>query len=210
MENIKTIQRKNGLKYSVRSNRDRFFFPGEWIKFYDKLKDYQKLTFDFLMATGSRINEARNVKVEDIDLINKRIILRVTKVKAKLGQKNPRPRTISISTEFARRLKKELNDKNNEEYIKILSTPGANLCLKRTLQRVGIKDYQMFSIHNIRKTHGNWLKALGVDGAEICTRLGHDYNTFLRAYSSPDVFSLDEQDKIRTLLGDLYRRNRVY
>ncbi len=208
MADIRTITRTNGLKYSIRSNRDRFFFPGEWIKFYDKLKDYQKLTFDFLMATGSRINEARHVKVEDIDLINKRIILRVTKVKAKLGQKNPRPRTISISTEFARRLKKELNGKNNEEYIKILSTPGANLCLKRTLQRIGITDYQMFSIHNIRKTHGNWLKALGVDGAEICTRLGHDYNTFLRAYSSPDVFSLEEQDKIRTLLGDLYRRRR--
>ena len=53
--------RKDGLKYSVRNNRDRFFYPNEWMNFYDKLKNNQKMTFDFLINTGSRINEARHI-----------------------------------------------------------------------------------------------------------------------------------------------------
>ena len=206
MEDITNKVRSNGRNYSIRSNRTRFFFPDEWIKFYDSLRVGQQLTFDFIINTGARINEARHVKVEDIDLINKRIILRVTKVKARKGEKNPKPRTISISTSFAKRLKKCMNGKSNEEVIGILSTPAANIAMKKALNKIGIKDYYMFSTHNVRKTHGNWLKALGVDGAEICTRLGHDYNTFLESYSSPDIFNWKEKDKMRMILGDLYER----
>ena len=205
-EDLSVGTRKDGKKYSVRNNRDRFFFPAEWMKFDDSLRDSQKLTFDFLINTGARINEARHVKVCDIDFVNKRVILRVTKIKAKKGEKNPRPRTISFSTQFGRRLKKYIEGKSNEEYIGVLSTPGANIAMENCLNRIKIKDPYMFSIHNIRKTHGNWLKALGVDGAEICTRLGHDYNTFLKAYCSPDIFSFEEKNKMRMILGDLYQR----
>jgi hypothetical protein len=38
------------------------------MKFYDNLKDSQKITFDFLINTGARINECIHVTV---DLINK-------------------------------------------------------------------------------------------------------------------------------------------
>jgi len=178
----------------------------EWMKFYDHLKESQRLTFDFLINTGSRINEARHVKVSDIDFVNKRVILRVTKVKAKKGEKHPRPRTISFSTQFGKRLKKYIIKKSSEDYIGILSTPAANIAMKNHLIKVNIKDYYMFSIHNIRKTHGNWLKALGVDGGEICTRLGHDYNTFLKSYGSPDIFSFEEKSQMRMIIGDLYQR----
>jgi len=196
--------RKNGRKYSVRTNRDRFFFPQEWMDFFDSLRKSQKLTFDFLINIGARINEAGNVRVGDIDLDNQRLILRVTKVRAKKGEKNPRPRTISFSSQFGKRLKRYLRGKNNEDLIGILTTPAANICMKNHLRKIGIKDWYMFSLHNIRKTHGNWLKALGVDGTEICTRLGHDMNTFLRSYSSPDIFSFNEKNQMRLVLGDLY------
>jgi len=41
-----------------------------------------------------------------------------------------------------------------------------------------------FSLHNIRKTTGMWLKTVqrrgyDLDVSEICMRLGHDHNTFL-------------------------------
>ena len=205
-EDLSVGKRKNGNKYSVRANRDRFFFPGEWMRFYDSLRKSQILTFDFLINTGARINEARHVKVSDIDFINKRVILRVTKVKAKKGEKHPRPRTISFSTQFGKRLKKHIAEKSNDDYIGILSTPAANIAMKNHLTKIKIKDPYMFSIHNIRKTHGNWLKALGIDGSEICTRLGHDYNTFLKSYGSPDIFSFEEKNQMRMILGDLYGR----
>ena len=203
-EDIKIFNRSNGIKYSVRANRDRFFFPNEWMKFYDILKKSQKLTFEFLINTGARINEAIHVKVGDLDLINKRLILRVTKVKARKNEKNPRPRTIPISSQFARFLNKHTKDKSNEDYIGLLSAPAAHIAMKKALQRAGIKDWYMFSLHNIRKTHGNWLKALGISAEEICTRLGHDFNTYLKHYGSPNIFNRKDKLMMVKILGDVY------
>lgn len=206
MENVKEVIKSNGQKYSVRTNRDSFFFPNVWMKFYDALKPSQRITFDFLINTGARINEVRHVKVGDVDFERNNIILRVTKVKAIKGEKNSRPRTIGISSQFGKKLKAYIKDNglNNEDTFNILSTPAGNICMKKTLQDIGVEDYQMYSLHNIRKTHGNWLKALGIEGAEICLRLGHDYNTFLKAYGSPDIFNFKDVQDIRLILGDLY------
>jgi len=200
--------RKDGTLYSVRNNRDRFFYPNEWMKFYDVgLKDSQKMTFDFLINTGARINEAINVKVEDVDIQNKRIILRVTKVKAAKKEKAPRPRPISISTQFARRLNKHIKDNKLQESDKLglLTASAANTAMKNALQVAGIKDWYMFSLHNLRKTHGNWLKSLGIEIGEICSRLGHDMNTFLKAYVSSDIFTYKDKQEMRLVLGDLYQ-----
>ena len=207
VQDIKVGIRKNGRKYSVRDNRDRSFFPDEWMKFYDNLKQSQKMTFDMLVQTGGRINELINIKVGDIDFKRNNIILRVTKVKARKGEKNPRPRTISISSQFSRRLKSYLKEKNklnnNNEKIGLLSKPATHIALKNSLQKSKINDWMMFSTHNIRKTHGNWLKALGKDALEICTRLGHDYNTFIKSYGSPDIYSFKDKGNMRMILGDL-------
>jgi len=209
-DTVKETTRENGIVYSNRTNRDRFFYPEEWGKFFDKLKVNQRITFDTLINTGARINEARHIKVADIDFDRQSIILRVTKVKAKKGEKNPRPRTISISSQFAKRLKAHIKNKEltNDDVLGVLSTPAANIAMKKTLQRVQIKDWYMFSIHNIRKTHGNWLKAFGIDGAEICLRLGHDYNTFVRSYGSPDIFSFKDMQDMKIILGDIYEKGR--
>ena len=209
-ETIKETTRVNGIVYSNRTNRDRFYYPEEWMKFYDKLKANQRITFDTLINTGARINEARHIKIADIDFERQSIILRITKVKAKKGERNPRPRTISISSQFAKRLRAYVRDNQltNDDYLGILSTPAANIAMKKTLQRVNIKDWYMFSIHNIRKTHGNWLKAFGIDGAEICLRLGHDYNTFVKSYGSPDIFSFKDMQDMKIILGDLYEKGR--
>ncbi|MCK5293666.1 MAG: tyrosine-type recombinase/integrase [Arcobacteraceae bacterium] len=207
MENnpdIKSLTLSSGKSYSVRSHRDRFFFPKEWKKYFDCLKQSQKKTNDCLISTGARINEIRNVEVGDIDLGNKRIILRITKVKSKKGEKNPRPRTIPISSQFARRLKSYVKDKDNNEKIGLLSTPASNIAMKKSLQKAGIKDWQMFSIHNIRKTIENWLLALGVDGVTISRHFGHDIHTALQHYASPDIFSWKEKTEMREIIGDLY------
>ena len=196
---FKIVKTKSGKNYTVRNNRDRFFYPGEWGKFYDALKPMQKYTFNFLINTGARINEARHVEKFDVDLERKRIVLRVTKVKAKKKERAPRPRIIPISTQFAKFLKKNPEGK-------ILSTPAANIAMKKALQRAGIKDWQMFSIHNIRKTLETWLMALDVDGLKITAHIGHSMVVAAGSYISADVFSWEEKSKIRMIIGDLYQR----
>ena len=78
------------------------------------------------------------------------------------------------------------------------------------MKKIGITDWENFSSHTLRKTHGMYLKALGIDIAEICTRLGHDYNTYIKHYGSADIFSEKDMRNIRELLGDLYFRSRRF
>ena len=69
------------------------------------------------------------------------------------------PRTIPINSKFIKRLKKHFKNNGNEK-IGILSTPAFNIALKKAIKKAGVVDYYMYSAHNIRKTHGNWLKIL--------------------------------------------------
>lgn len=200
------IKKSDGSNYLVRHNRDRYFYPNEWNSFFNCLKKKQQFTFDILLSTGARINEIRHIKVEDVDFERNSILLRVTKTKATKGEKHPRPRTVSISSQTSKKIRKWINENNLKvgDYLGILSTPAANIAMKKALILAGIKDTYAFSVHNVRKTHGMWLKAIGVEGQEICLRLGHDYNTFLRSYGSPDIFNYQDLQNIRLLLGDLY------
>ncbi len=228
-EGVKIGIKSDGKKYSVRNNRDRFFYPQEWMNFYDNLKESQKFSFQFMINTGSRINEAIHVRKGDIssDAEITRIMLRVTKIKARAGEKNPRPRTITISSQFARILKKELKDKPNNyqlgvcedkncEYCKslkdnergnlILSKPAIHLAMKKALKKSNINDWYMFSTHNVRKTFETWLMALNIDGLKIVAHLGHSMAVAAGHYVSADVFSFDEKNKMRLIIGDLYSR----
>lgn len=208
IDDIEQKIRNNGRSYSIRANRDRFFFPDEWKKFFDQAKKKQKFSFGFLINTGARINEARNVKVSDIDLERKRIILRVTKIKAKKKETRPRPRIIPISTQYAKYLKKYIRESklSSDDYLGILSTPAANIGMKKALKNAGIEDYYMFSIHNIRKTLETWFVALEVDGLKITAHIGHSMQTAASHYISADVFSWEEKSSMREIIGDLYRK----
>lgn len=203
--------KQSGEKYSVREHRMAYFMPGDWLKVVDNLRsDRAKRTANILIQTGARINEARNIRKDDCDFERNTIRLRVTKTKAKKGEKKGKPRTIPMSSEYMKQLKRFFSDKPDDASIDILSTPGFNLVLKRAIQRAGIKEFYMYSAHNIRKTHGNWLKIMGnlrmmnIDATEICLRLGHDYNTFLKDYGSSGVMDSKDVMLIKKVLGDLY------
>jgi len=204
-----TIIRKNGIKYSLKDNVNRFLFPEEYMKFEDSLKSKQKHSVIFLINTGARINEARNVKVEDIDLDRRRIILRVTKTKAVKGEKKGRPRIIPISAKFVKYLRGHIKKKRLSpgDYIGILSNPALNIAYKKAGIKAGIKDYYNISSHTFRKTLEVWLMALGVDSLTLVAHIGHDLRTAARHYVSPDIFSWEDKQKIRDIIGDLYRRH---
>jgi len=101
---------------------------------------------------------------------------------------------------------------SDEEKIKALkdsdtipfqTNSSLNLTLKRITEKIGFKDPYMFSVHNIRKTHGQWLVAHNLNIADISKRLGHDMNTFLKCYCSADIFNDEDREGIKEILGDL-------
>ncbi len=203
-DGIKYGIKANGQKYSVRDDRKRFFFPDEWFKFYDSLDNERKrITAEMLINTGARISEAQFVKVKDIDFDKRIMTFRKTKIKATKGETKGKTRAIKISTEFTERLKKHCAGKNPDDEVGMLSAQQVFHMIKNHCKKCGIKDYKNFSAHNFRKTTGNYLKALGVDGMEICQRLGHDMNTFLGSYGSPDIFSVEDKIKIKQIVGDV-------
>lgn len=192
---------KNGLLYTVRANRERIFTPDEWNRFFNALTSKrQKLTFKVLINTGARINEARHIKIGDINFQKNTISLRVTKKRS--GFADGRIRTIPISNSFKEYLK-NFKDGNKENYLGLLSTNAANICLKKTLKEIGVKDYYMFSVHNIRKTLENWLMSMDVSPAKLMLHFGHDMHTATRHY----LFSQNikqNREKIRQVIGGLY------
>jgi len=192
---------------------NRFFFPNEWKKFIkalDKPRFKNRMFYELQFNTGARFNEVLHLRPIDFDFERNNVRLWKTKTKAKKGEKVGKPRTISLSSQFSRRMKKFCKDKKQDEYLFKVSQAGYNQLLKSKINNLGIKDWTNFSSHTLRKTHGMYLKAMGIDIAEICTRLGHDYDTYINHYGSADIFSEKDMTGIRDLLGDLYFRKRRY
>jgi len=198
--------KSDGKKYSVRDDRSRYFFPEEWERFFNGIKEEKKPIYDFLINTGARIEEALHTKPKDFDWDKNRLTLRVTKRKAAKGERIGKPRTFTISSQFARRIRKYIKDKNigDDELLFKITKQAVYQLMRRTLKNLGFKDYQQFSLHNIRKTHGNYLKALEIDSGEICYRLGHDLNTFIKHYGSANIFDRKDKTLMIKILGDVY------
>lgn len=209
-QEIKTIKKKDGKLYTIKPDPMRFFFPNEWTAFFNSLREKNKRLFDFMINTGARFNEAIHIRPIDFDFDRNIVRLWKTKIKAKKGEEYGKPRTISLSTEYAKRIRRICMVRPPSMNLFYQELTGFNTVMKGHLKKMGVKDYYNFSSHNIRKTHGMYLKALGIDIAEICTRLGHDHDTYIKHYGSADVFSEKDMRKIKEILGDLYSRRRRY
>lgn len=195
----------------VKTDNNRFFYPEQWNLFLKAIgKRKNKLLYELQFHTGARFDEVLHLRPCDFDFDRNNVRLWKTKTKAKKGEKVGKPRTISLSTDFCKRAKRFVDDLPKDQYIFKVSQAGYNKLIKTTLEKLKIDNAKEFSSHNIRKTHGMYLKALGIDVGEICTRLGHDVNTYIAHYGSADVFSEKDMRGIRDLLGDLYFRQRRF
>jgi len=223
-EDVSLKTKKNGVTMRVRNNRHRYFFPEEWDILYNNVRDINKFIFDLLIISGARIEEALCLKRNNINIEQNYFTLYVTKIKAKKKETKPAPRNITFNLAFKKKLNKYINDNNIGEYdylfldnsktyndIKDIKKEAKKKksavyqLFKRALERSSIQDPWNFSLHNIRKTHGMWLKAMNVKAEEICLRLGHDYNTYLKHYGSADIFRNNQriaiQNKFKGILG---------
>jgi integrase len=191
-------------KYHLKEDKKIYLKPKRWKEFFSLLSEKQQPYFKIVIATGGRINEVCNVCWKDIDEEEKSLKFRITKVKAVKGEKRPEPRTIIVSTELIDWLKRYKNTfklRIDEPFVQMTKV-GIDKIIKTKLKEIGMLNWKDFSSHNLRKTHGNWLKACGVDGSEIASRLGHDMNTMLKHYVSSNLFNAEDITLIKDILTD--------
>jgi integrase len=207
--NIKSLTRKNGRTYTLKEDKNRFFYPAEYQKAHDCMKKKQQHTATCLINTGARINEARHIEYTDIDLVNNRLTLRITKSKAKKGESKGRVRIIPISSQFSRYLKQYFSKVGQDKKLGILSTSAFDTAIKKAAKKAGINNPNDFSAHSLRKTIETWLLSLNVDSGKILAHLGHDIRTAMQHYVSPDIFTYEEKKQMREIIGDLYETNKA-
>jgi|TARA_R100001530_G_scaffold34477_3_gene26930 integrase len=222
--------KSDGTKYSVRTDRRRYFFPDEWIEFISQFKNKEhKFFFITLLHTGARIMEALNLKYEDINTERNSINFKI--VKQRKAKKNfyaiGKSRGFFVSNNYIKEYKSFIRNKkiNNNEYIFLdnsklpqnydsldnnekkqyytSKTISYSNMLKRKLKKTTIKDWYNFSPHNIRKTYGMWMRTFNIEMAELCYRLGHDMDTFMAHYGSSLIFTDSEKRKIFKIMGDV-------
>lgn len=179
-----------------------FLYPGEFQRIMELASEKQEFTFQTLTNTGARIDEARHIEFIDIDETRNAILIRKTKVRAKLKESRPRPRPIAISKQFCKYYRK-----NIKKY-KILSTNQTGLLLKKYGKEVNARYWKDLSAHNLRKTFATWMLALNVDGFKLAQHLGHSPEMLRTHYASADIFNSDDKDRMREILGDLPSRLR--
>lgn len=173
--------------------------------------------------------EVLNLKYEDIDTERNTVKFKV--VKQRKAKRNfyaiGKTRSFFVSSNFIKEYKSFIRNRtiNLKEYIflnnsylptnydeitndekkKYYSSAVVSYSnmLKSKLRKIGIEDWYNFSLHNIRKTYGMWMRTFNIELAELCYRMGHDMDTFLAHYGSSLIFTDIERRKIQTIMGDV-------
>ena len=189
---------KKGI-YRPKENSLRYFNPDEWEKFIYSVKPNVRNYYWFLMLTGLRYNEAKHVKVFHIDYANRQIIVMNPKGKFK--------RHCQLST-FAFKLIKQWIKQDNLKSGDSFGFPTIqhlSQLMKRVCEKQKLTNWRDFSLHNLRKSHENYLLALSLSEMKITSHMGHTSKTALEHYiSSAMIKNKFQLDKIRVWLGDIF------
>lgn len=230
-EGIYTITKKDGGLYSVRADRRRYFFPHEWKAFAKTLKEdsIHYLFYLILLHTGARAMEALNLKAKNFDFERNTITFEVIKHRKakKMFYATGKSRQFFISKNCLSKVEKYIR-KNSIEPNQYLFLNNSELpsnydalsnaekkkyyqkkeiaysqMLKRKIKKAGIADWKQFSLHNLRKTYGNWMRIYDIKLEELCYRMGHDMATYLAHYGSSLIFEPHEKVEISKILGEV-------
>ena len=226
---VRVGTKSDGKRYSVRDDRHRYFFPDEWSYFINSFSNKRHVMFfKTLLFTGARSMEALHIKPESFEWDRETIRLDVVKGRdTKQHHATGKHRVFFVSKKYLRAMSAFIKDEgikggsyifldneNLPENYPFLSNSDKSKyyakkkmlysqLMKRHLKNIGIKDWYNFSLHNIRKTYGNWLRVFNIPSAEICYRMGNDMNTLIAHYGSSMIFNDKERRQISDIFGDV-------
>jgi site-specific recombinase XerD len=163
----------------------------EIIKLINSIKNRKhKLMIAFLYGSGLRVGEVVNIKVKDIDLDKKRIIIR--------NGKGKKDRIVIISRQLIEPLREIISEKQKNDYI-FKPQNGKNYS-KRTVQHIfsvalknsGINKHS--TCHTLRHSFATHLLENGTNIVSIQKLLGHKNVNTTMIYTKLAKNSLDDID----------------
>lgn len=193
--------------YRRKENPTRFFLPSEWKMFISSVHPKTRFFYWFLFYTGMRYKEAKNVKVMDVDMKQSWIIIKKPKG---IGAGKPM-RYAHLSSKGRKLIADYIKEKNLQDQ-DLFGFPTIQALIKQMqgkMKKLKVRDWRDFSVHNIRKTHENYLNTLQFDESKITRHMGHNQSTAMKHYLS-GAFIKDRSDIewIRRWLGDIFGDNR--
>ncbi len=187
---------KKGI-YREKENKVRFLNPDEWEKFIYDTKDNLRKYYWFLLLTGMRYKEAKNVKKGHINWKNRSITI----FKPKGGVQ----RNANFSSFGKRKIQEMFEGLGDEDTLNFPSIQHLIQTLHRVCEKNKIKYWKDISVHNIRKQHENYLLALDLPATKITISLGHTIKTATEHYNSSEFIKDKKQlDKIRLWFADIF------
>ncbi len=182
----------------------RVLAPDEYYKFLSAIDNPDHLfTFKFLFGTGLRVEEARRLKARNINFDRREFT--VIKAKGgKYGAKKQRRVRFSSMLRMEIRQRIKLLKLGPDDTLKIPTRQRLNLLIKYYGIKAGLDNVHDLRTHTCRKTHENYLIAIGVDNMVVCAHMGHAPDVAYYYYVQKAVYSDEEKAKIRGILGDIY------
>jgi integrase len=160
--------------------------PAECVALIDATPTEYKPLIKIALATGMRYQEIQDLKIKDLDLLRKSLIIRQSKTNAGV-------RSIKISDEDVSVIAEHLSSNGrtgaNEDEPLFTSPEGHQIHYRNFMQRVFKKatinaGLPHITFHDLRRTHATILIAAGVSIKVVQERLGHrSISTTLALYA---------------------------
>jgi integrase len=177
----------SGLELSSQPRRTgRALEPEECRLLLEKVDDHHRRVFYTFLATGLRAGEMTQLRIRDIDL-KKRVMI-VTDSKTKTGQReiDLGENDISVLKEQIVSLGERGLDPEECVFQSVRGRPLNQRNINERVLRKIIRENRLksFTLHDLRRTHATMLVADGHDPKVVQERMGHkDIETTLKYYA---------------------------
>ncbi len=174
------------------SNRTRFLSPDEARLILDLLQEMSPLWHDIVLLTlntGMRLGEVVSLKGENVDPVNRIIIL----LKTKNGKKRVIPlndEALAVCRKYCRRANEYLFESPVKKGMHIQKSSHLFIkALKKTTINKGYSDRHRICFHSLRHTFASWLVQEGVRLEIVSDLLGHSSVVTSQRYAhlAPDA-----------------------
>jgi integrase len=192
------------LKPNAEKDSLRVLTPDEYYQFFSVIDNPDHtFFFKFLFGTGMRIEEARQIRIRNINLDRREMTVIRSKT-GKYGNKGQR------KVKFSSMLKMEIHQRikflklGPDDTLGIPTRQRLNLLIKYYGMKAGLGNVQDLKTHTCRKTHENYLVAIGVDSMIVSIHMGHSLDVAYYYYMQKAMFSDEEKTRIRGIMGDVF------